>query len=219
MMKKSILALAALAAIVTASSSAQGQDLDGAYLGLNAGYGWGVSEVLVNGNAVTPSDLEAKSYQFGIVGGYNVHQGGVLYGVEADIGMLDHEASYQTNPGGAGNQTATSDLLYLASARARLGVDLGGFVPFVAAGLAAGENVTTLSGGGVSISDRGLQWGYNVGAGVEVGVSEQISMKLEYLYTDIGNPNSVTVSGPGGSSSLGAGHHIHAFRLGANFHF
>lgn len=219
MIRKSILMLVAAAAVVASSGAATAQDLDGPYLGLNFGYGWGAPEVLLNGAAITPGNLEAHGFELGVVGGYNIHQSGVLYGVEVDLGVPDQSATYQSNPGGAGNQTATSDLLYLASARARLGADLDGFVPFVSAGLTAGENQTTLAVGGTSVSDRSLQVGYTLGGGIEMPVSEQISFKLEYLFTDIGNDNSMSVTGPGGSSALGAGHKIHAIRVGANFHF
>ena len=47
---------------------------------------------------------------------------------------------------------------------------------------------------GVSVDD-GVAFGWTIGAGVEHWFSDKVSMKFEYLYTDLGDTWSVSQSG------------------------
>lgn len=68
---------------------------------------------------------------------------------------------------------------WVGSLRGRLGVDAGGFLPYLTAGVAAG-------GGYIEI-ENAVHLGWTVGAGVEVAITDDLSLDLLYRYTDYGS--------------------------------
>jgi outer membrane immunogenic protein len=181
----------------------------GFYVGLNAGYAFG------NGNAVTtgtpgfqtliapgfaPASLNTKPDGFmgGLQAGYNMQFGALVAGVETDIqfGDLKKSASF-TGGSVLGTQLTTSaksEISYLGTLRARLG-----FTPaerllvYATGGLAYGEVKT--SGSVVGVQAPALVWsgsnsqvkvGYAIGAGAEFAITDNLTVKAEYLYYDLG---------------------------------
>jgi outer membrane immunogenic protein len=73
-----------------------------------------------------------------------------------------------------------------ATIRGRLGYAFDRFLPYITAGLAAGDiNATRPGFPGGSSSNAG----WTVGAGLEFGIASNVSVKAEYLYVDLGDFN------------------------------
>src|SRR5262249_57552319 len=91
--------------------------------------------------------------------------------------------------------------MWLATVRGRRGYALDRFLAYFTGGLAVGDinaNRPGLPGGSISNA------GWTVGAGLEVGLVSNVSLKAEYLYVDLGNFNCGLNCGlaPGGNVSF-----------------
>jgi outer membrane immunogenic protein len=146
----------------------------GFYLGVNFGYGFGKSNWDVP--VVSPSP---KGALFGVTAGYNLQTGTWVWGLEGDIdwsGVKDSVAC------GAGNCETSNT--WLSTARARIGyAGWNNFMPYLTGGAAFGNVKATNSAVGSASSTR---LGYALGAGFEYALWSNWSVKLEYLYADLG---------------------------------
>jgi len=176
----------------------------GFYVGINGGGGWGSSQW----DAVNSFDVSG-----GLIGGtvgYNWQFGQVVIGAEADIDWSGIKGTTtMLCPGGCETRNK-----WLATARGRLGLAFDRFLPYVTGGLAFGDinaTVPVLPGGSISNA------GWTVGAGLEVGLVSNVSLKAEYLYVDLGNFNCGLNCGlaPGSNVSFTTS----VFRGGANLRF
>lgn len=59
--------------------------------------------------------------------------------------------------------------------------------------------------------------GWTLGAGIEVAVTDNISVKAEYAYIDLGSVDFA--ASPSGRSPTTAATKLHTVKVGANFHF
>ena len=175
----------------------------GFYVGINGG-GWGSSQW----DAVNSFDASG-----GLIGGtvgYNWQFGQVVIGAEGDIDWSGIKGTTTVLcPGGCETRNK-----WLATARGRLGLAFDRFLPYVTGGLAFGDinaTVPVLPGGSISNA------GWTVGAGLEVGLVSNVSLKAEYLYVDLGNFNCGLNCGlvPGSNVSFTTS----VFRGGANVRF
>ncbi len=163
----------------------------GPYLGGNIGYEWGTT----SNNPTRPS-----GWAGGIQGGYNWQTGQIVFGGEADIqvsGANDLFAPWKfSNP-------------WFGTVRARGGAAFSNFLVYATAGLAFGDlQAQTL--GLVSESHASLGW--TAGVGVEAGLTQNLSAKVEYLFIDLASNNyALTGTTNGLSASL--------LRFGVNYHF
>ncbi len=160
---------------------------------------------------------------FGLQGGYNFQADRVVYGLAADVSYSTAEqtvtgtaatAAYLT-PGA----TATMNLAWLATARARLGyLVMPDVLVYGTAGLAFGStryrtNVPS------DISATSLGW--TAGLGAEYALNTRWTTSLEYRYHALG------AIAPGAWSNVSAGTTIvglvyptsHTLRLGVNYRF
>ncbi len=126
---------------------------------------WNAGHFRHNGNA----------YAFGgqAFTGYNWQQGQIVYGVEADLGYSGADSTRN-------GLTAKNGVN--GSVRGRLGYDFNPFMLYGTAGLALGQN--KLSDDTSSESKTAV--GYTVGAGAETFITNNITARLEYRYTDYG---------------------------------
>ncbi len=193
MMTKTIRTGIAVAAFLIAPIAAQAADLpqpsykapaysapsyvnwSGLYLGLNGGYAWGKSTW-----KVPATDISTKGWLFGGTLGYNFQTGTWLWGVEGDI---DFSTIKGTSDCAVGVTCETKNS-WLATARARLGyAGWNNWLPYITGGLAMGDIKATNSALG---SASKTKMGYALGAGVEYAMWTNWSVKLEYLYVDLG---------------------------------
>ncbi len=129
---------------------------------------------------------------------------------------------------------------WIGTTRGRIGYQFEGFVPYLTGGIAFGESVYQVNTGSYQIYGKNPNFGINkiegsgsqisvgwaAGAGIEIPIIKNISVKTEYLYTQFGGPrfnngaltfyNSGITSDQawGSSSALG----IHQVRFGVNYH-
>jgi outer membrane immunogenic protein len=178
----------------------------GFYIGINGGGGWGRSQW---------DGLDTFDVSGGLIGGtvgYNWQFGQALIGAEGDIDWSSIKGTTTVLcPGGCETRNK-----WLATVRGRLGYTFDRFLPYFTGGLALGDinatlPVPVLPGGSVSSA------GWTVGAGLEVGLVSNVSLKAEYLYVDLGTFNCGLNCGlpPGGNVSFTT----NIFRGGANLRF
>jgi len=145
------------------------KDWSGAYLGGTVNYDWGRFSSSNDGR-------DAKGAGGGLYGGYNWQNGQIVYGAEADVNMGDERGSAGTVAGRSveGKQGVNGSL------RGRVGYDMNPFLLYGTAGLAVSDNKVR---DGVN-KDSATALGYTVGAGVEAMVTDNITARVEYRYTD-----------------------------------
>ena len=181
----------------------------GFYIGGLAGYGWGSFDNTVAG--VGPSDPSvalnnhASGGLLGVYAGYNYMlwdrlligietdyawtniRGGGEFGGKLDIGLPG------TIPWAA---QANNRLSWLGTTRARVGYAFGGFLPFVAGGVAYGhiesDGIGVLgsssihSNFAVPFSGGATKTGWTVGTGFDYAITNNLIARVEYLYFDLG---------------------------------
>ncbi|MGV3650088.1 MAG: outer membrane protein [Devosia sp.] len=204
-------------------------------LGIGAGF---EPDDIVDG-AVLPivaggADLTAGGFIGGVQAGYNLMATeSILLGIEADIqgSAVRGEVSADITTPAPGTEifSAGTSLDWYGTLRARAGMTHDRFLGYVTGGLAYGQTTSSVSvlGGLFEGSEETTRWGWTVGAGVEYAVTEQISLKTEYLYTDLGTDELIGGTlfplGEGGEGGLGGSLSssvaFHTVRAGLNFHF
>lgn len=176
----------------------------GFHIGFNRGFGGAVYDAnvtiaapLLGGMATRTSDM-ASGWIAGLQAGYD-HQfaNGFLLGLETDIQWSDIKSSHQaatsaTNPLVATYSNTTHSLEWFGTTRARLGYSFGRLLPYVTGGVAYGEITaagTQVAGALFAGSGARMQVGWTVGSGTEYALTENLSLKGEYLYVSLGGLN------------------------------
>ena len=148
----------------------------GFYLGGTLGYGFGSGRA---GGQVGAFPLDLDGGLGTVLAGYNWQQQAIVLGVEADLGT-----------GGLGTSTVTSfgvlqsELNAMGSMRARLGVLLTPTLMLYGTAGFAWANIDFRLQGGQSQSET--FFGYQLGVGGEMMISDHVGLRLEYLHTDLG---------------------------------
>jgi outer membrane immunogenic protein len=184
----------------------------------------------------------------GIIGGgqagYNAQSGNFVYGFELDLSALDLSASRQGSgtypPNGvtAGNAFTIGSSVeadWLFTARGRLGWSVSHVLLYATGGLALADvevrsnysdNLILVGPGGSGFaSGSKTKAGYVVGGGAEVALTDDWTLRGEYLFVDFGSVSaSGTVSNPdfpGGSNSFTVSDELsaHIARAGINYRF
>jgi outer membrane immunogenic protein len=136
----------------------------GAYVGGAVTYDWG----RFGGS----DERDADAVGGAIYGGYNMQNGQIVYGAEADVGYNGEEGS--AGAGLTGTQGVNGSL------RARVGYDMNPFLIYATGGVAAANHTIESA----TDEDSKAAIGYTVGAGVEALVTDNIMARVEYRYTD-----------------------------------
>jgi outer membrane immunogenic protein len=147
----------------------------GFYVGLNGGYGFGKSNWDVPASSNSPQRALG-----GATVGYNLQTGTWLWGMEGDF---DYSGMTGTSYCAIGVACETRNS-WLATARGRIGyTGWNNWMPYVTGGAAVGDVKATNS---ALASASKTMVGWTLGAGVEVAMWSSWSVKLEYLYVDLG---------------------------------
>lgn len=203
-------------AIISAPEPAPVQDYatfnwTGGYIGAHAGYGWASMHDINNPAA---DKKKPKGGFGGLQAGYNWQfDNNVVLGAEADVSFGKIKKNWEdSNPN---SSYYTEDKIKThGSVRARLGYAVDRFLPYVTGGLAWADTSHSL---GCTPMDKAAQYncsanattkpkgfedkasqtriGYAVGAGVEYAVTNNWTLKAEYLYSNFGK-KSVTLVDP-----------------------
>ena len=151
-------------------------------------------------NRACKNDKDGPEY-FGRLG-FDKRMGNVVLGAVIEGGRSearDSVSGFSTTPA---SYTFSREADYQAGARLRAGYTPGGGALFYVTGggaYAKLDNRFTTSNGANSFADNGRTnaWGYAAGGGAEVMLTSNISVGLEYLYTDLKDNDFVVNVGPG----------------------
>lgn len=206
----------------------------GGYIGAHAGYGWGKSLDVNNPKA---NEQKPKGGFGGLQAGYNWQfDNNVVLGAEADVSF----GSVKKNWGGANINDpyyGSDKLSTNGTVRARLGYAADRFLPYITGGLAwgqtkyslgcdaarVGETIGTCYTGGKNFetSNKKTVTGWTAGAGLEYAVTDNWTVKGEYLYKDFGK-NKVLLLDPNAAADINNRNFktkINEVRIGVNYKF
>ena len=192
----------------------------GIYVGLNGGYGWGSQDPLnLITNRFDGSSVAFSGGVFGGTAGAQIQSGHVVIGFEADLDWagMKGSATFVPTVGGVPINpaaiSATTNIDWEATARARVGYAQDNWLFYATGGFAIlgakaaftpAPGVTCGTYTLVNCSGTSKQIGAALGAGVEYGITQNVSAKLEYLYIT--------------AASLDVSHHSE-IRAGLNYRF
>jgi outer membrane immunogenic protein len=186
---------------------------NGLYLGLNAGYGSATDAVTAIGGGVGAS---ASTNVPGFVGGaqigVNYQTGAVVWGFEADF-----DASTQNQSLASGDLSGSSQMPWIGTLRGRLGVAFDRLLVYATAGGAAGElrSSFAIPAGFTSTSVTYGTW--TAGGGLEYGITDNLSARVEYLYFDTGNVDTGSIGPP--TTAITSRLKDNLVRAGVNYRF
>ncbi len=148
----------------------------GLYIG--ADLGGSVGGVTIGG--ITNDDFTISGFTGGLHAGYSALWDNVLFGVEFDIqrSNTNGELSF------ANANSITSDLDWLSSSRIRLGYISGDYLFYATGGLAYASQDIQFSSGGISYSNDESLYGYALGGGIEMKITESMSARIEAIHYD-----------------------------------
>lgn len=179
----------------------------GFYAGANIGYGWG----RVDTNIPGAPNFNTKGIVGGLQAGYNYDFGGFVLGAEADFSFSD--INYTEVFGGV---TSALRVENFGSVRARVGLPVDRFMPYVTGGFAYGTGSLNVAQGGLSFTERQTHTGWTAGAGAEYALTDNVLLRAEYLYTDLGTKNYLGGIAPGG---VDANVNFSTVRAGVSYKF
>jgi outer membrane immunogenic protein len=213
--------LAATAIALASTPTLAETTFDGPYVGAVAGIQLhnsrtaiteGTAGFLGLPDTIAPESLRLDNndgWRGGMVAGWNGSSGSLVYGIEADVTFGPNRASAAFSgaaiPDLAPNGLTTSASRRIGTAgslRARLGTTVGENVLFYATGgvaladVRSTANVVVNGAPGVAWTGERSQtrWGWTIGAGSEFKLTKAVSLRAEYLYTDLGR-QSVLAAG------------------------
>jgi outer membrane immunogenic protein len=225
-----------------------GYDWTGGYIGVNVGYSFGRSADTSSLSGLAPAPLftdTLSSHMDGVVGGgqigYNFQMQNWLWGVETDFQGSGQKSNHVYTcpvgictagvgpfglfPGPAVPVTMSQELDWFGTLRGRVGVVV---VPrvllYATGGLAYGQvdSHSTLLGASTATNTN---VGWTAGGGIEGAITQDWSVRLEYLYLDLGtvsNTFNTTVAALGGATLVsGFNSRItdNIVRVGVNYRF
>lgn len=253
---RTVIKSAALAACVIASPALaqDGDNWTGAYVGLSAGYNdaksdqtvalsgaWTTETAALQSNVVSfyPNNTKVQDLSYGAQLGYNMQTGGgLVLGLEAEVtGLSGSDTASKpltpTTPFPALSyaSSTTFDPKVSYGVKARLGFASGKTLFYVTGGWGwtdADISMDITSNGGyhkVASTSHTFN-GYQIGGGIEHKLGSNMSLRLDYTYTDQGDfvfntaytPTSAFQT-PAYVETFRSDLQMHMVRLGVNFHF
>lgn len=151
----------------------------GPYAGVTLGYGFA-------GTTELPGlDIDTDGFTAHGFAGYNLENGGFVYGIEGDLGyagLRGDDLGIESKSGFDG------------SLRARIGVAVTPNVLLYATAGGAAQNLKVEDGFGND--DSSTMFGWTAGVGTDIKVTERIFGRVEYRYTDYGSKDFDFGGGP-----------------------
>jgi outer membrane immunogenic protein len=155
-------------------------DWSGLYFGVNGGGAFGTSTNTDALRGIT-TNFPISGGLFGGTVGYNYQIGRTVLGLEGDLDW----AGIGGNSGAIGGVNYRSYLQWISTVRGRIGFAFDRVMPYVTGGLAAGGIKDTVTAPGGAVAGTRTDTGWTIGAGIEYGLTPNVSLKAEYLYTDL----------------------------------
>jgi outer membrane immunogenic protein len=167
----------------------------GFYLGLNAGAGWGSFTRDARGTDAN------TGFVGGITAGYNHQFSNIVVGIEGDYNYSGLEGgSFGTKAG----------LTSFGTVRGRLGVAFDRALVYGTGGYGFGFGTLNVLG----LKDDKSHQGYVIGGGIEYAVTQNISIKGEYLFMPLAKQTYFR-----GLGGVDAGLNTNVVRGGVNYRF
>lgn len=197
---------------VAEAALAAAHDWNGAYVGAFVGYGWGTSAF--TGGAGTSVDVPIDGWLAGVNVGANFQTGSFVLGVEGDVAWSGISGSVDCSNPAFDCETSIG---WLGTLRARAGFAADTFLVYGTAGLAVADVSSDTPPATPGETFDSTYVGWTVGAGVEAAITEDISLKAEYLYVDLGEQTDTNtiLDAPDTTVAVTA----HTAKAGLNFHF
>jgi outer membrane immunogenic protein len=180
----------------------------GIYVGVNGGYGFGQQTPgSLFGDSFSAFNYNANGWLGGVTAGAQIQSGHTLLGLEADIdwarinGSSSGTVSFNGFP--IGTATLSSTLSSVSTARTRVGYALDNWLFFITGGLAVTNETSTLAGPVGFVCGTGafnsppcsspanLHLGLAAGAGLEYGITQNLSAKGEWIWVGAGAGNTL----------------------------
>jgi outer membrane immunogenic protein len=215
----------------------------GFYVGVNFGYGLGDSSATAEAipfSTPTFGEQKTKYRSNGVLGGmqsgYNIQRGILVFGAETDFSAADLSKKKSAGLVGSdglpstGHFTIVERTKWLGTLRLRVGVTPTPKLLLYGTGGGAYGNVnynTNIDFVPLTIQEYPgtfNKWkvGWTAGAGAEYAIYEQLSLKLEYLYYDLGRTSHTAdplFSNPPWQMGYKIDTAAHILRFGINYRF
>ena len=190
----------------------------GLYLGVDVGAAWATDTVtsLVDD---TSNNLAASGPFGGATAGFNYQLGGLLLGIEGDIGYLAI-ANSSAEPSVAGGADSINNGWY-GDATGRLGFVWGPALLYGKGGWAVfdGRASTTTTTAGFTATQTGMFSGWTYGGGLEYRLGGPWSAKIEYLHFDFGTKNALLNNAVGTVFPYANALTVDTVKFGLNYQF
>ncbi|MBJ6987302.1 outer membrane protein [Devosia sp. MC521] len=198
--------------------TASGFDWTGIYAGAVGGYVWGRSEVIDPTGGLPTTIVNPSGGQVGITAGVNGQFDQFVLGLEGEI-LWSGVTGTAPIPTFTDITTVKSN--WQGAIKARAGVALDKVLIYAHGGLAFADYYSSVhtAGGALLVDYRTSRTGWTVGAGVEMAVTDNVTIKAEYAYTDFGKWTGVYTTPAGTPFDTDFTYHTHAIKAGVNFHF
>ncbi|WP_224405137.1 outer membrane protein [Afifella sp. IM 167] len=162
--------------------SAPGYNWTGGYVGLQGGYGWSNVDSAYS-YVTTPAagslDFDADGWILGLGAGYDYQWNWAVVGIHGDVSWLDVDGN-----GSNGVVTNGQEADWMATMTARVGAGMDRFMPYLLGGVAYVDyqNTNSYPAGGLAAKDDDGDFGWTLGGGLEVAVTDNVSISGEYRH-------------------------------------
>lgn len=233
------------AALTGVAGNAYAQDLTGTvpfdwsgpYIGIQGGHGWGENDaaaaseddgsksaLAARGSDDVPlgdgkGSIAADGFAIGMHAGYNAQIDAFVLGFEADMEYAEIEGDSDVLAGPVRVGEIRQEIDWLSSLRARAGFAADRALFYATVGVAAGSvRITSDDSTGSELHDNDdKRVGWTAGGGLDYAVTDTVSARLEYRYTDLGEIDSGNADKSDGL--VEADTRFHAIRAGLSWHF
>ncbi|HEY1364418.1 MAG TPA: outer membrane beta-barrel protein [Xanthobacteraceae bacterium] len=179
----------------------------GFYVGGQVGYGSDSVHWRNLGASAFFSPLDALTIDrgSGVIGGgqagYNLQFGRVVLGIEGSLSAADFDRSF-ASPWFPATDVWSSKLTWLGTVTGRLGYGFDAWMPYLKAGLAAGNVDTSIANtaAGALAQGSAVHYGWTAGGGVEVKLAPRFSLGLEFMHTDLGRNTDINGAAAGAAT-------------------
>jgi outer membrane immunogenic protein len=182
----------------------------GAYVGASAAFGFG--RYTQDGS---PYFGDASGGLFGVQAGYNYQSGPLVAGIEGDINFGGVSGTGNPFPGATANGNVNAE----GSIRARFGYAFNHTLVYLTGGYTGANLKGSITDFGISpniyANESTYLNGWTIGAGVEYALTQHISVKAEYLYSNYGTGQLFS----GTPDFARPGLSLSTLRAGVNYHF
>ncbi|MDP8250791.1 outer membrane protein [Pseudochrobactrum saccharolyticum] len=202
----------------------------GGYIGLNAGYAGGkfkhpfAAQYYDAGDwfdiATGSAKITSSGFIGGVQAGYNWQFDQTVVGLETDFQASGLKSDFDVSvPGGTLVNLGTK-VSWFGTTRVRLGyTPVDRFLVYATGGVAYGKVKTYANNYLDGSSQSDTKVGYTVGAGAEYAITNNVTLKTEYLYTDLGKLKLDYVDLDRSWRIGEAKSQFHTVRVGLNYKF